>query len=126
MDVRTLRYFTVVAEEKHLTKAAKRLNMTQPPLGYQIKLLEEELGIKLLERNGKNIGLTENGKFVYEKSKYILGEFERTIGEIKNLDSLETGEIKLGVVPSYIPDIAKKIDEFRSKYPLIKFKIMDA
>lgn len=126
MDVRTLRYFTVVAEEEHLTKAAKRLNMTQPPLGYQIKLLEEELGIKLLDRNGKNIGLTEDGRIIYEKSKYILNQFEKTVQEMRNLEDLEKGEIRLGVAPNYISDVAKKIEEFRSKYPFINFKIIDA
>ncbi|MGD7010203.1 LysR family transcriptional regulator [Metabacillus sp. 84] len=53
MDVKQLRYFCTIAEEGQVTRAAKKLHMAQPPLSYQLKTLEEELGVLLLERNGK-------------------------------------------------------------------------
>ena len=62
MDIRKLRYFIVIAEEKQLTRAAQRLHMAQPPLSRQLSLLEQELSVNLFERNGRNMHLTEEGK----------------------------------------------------------------
>ncbi|MRR80318.1 LysR family transcriptional regulator, partial [Bacillus anthracis] len=53
MDIRKLRYFIVIAEEKQLTRAAQRLHMAQPPLSRQLSLLEQELSVNLFERNGR-------------------------------------------------------------------------
>lgn len=55
MDIRQLRYFIVIAEERQLTRAAHRLHMAQPPLSRQLSLLEQELSVKLFERNGRNM-----------------------------------------------------------------------
>ena len=69
MDLRTLTYFVVIAEELNITKAAKILNMSQPPLSNQMKGLEEELGTKLFIRGKRQLTLTEEGKYLYQKSK---------------------------------------------------------
>lgn len=62
MDIRQLRYFIAIAEEKQITAAAQRLHMTQPPLGQQLKNLEQELGVQLVIRNGKVLELTDAGQ----------------------------------------------------------------
>ena len=59
IDFKRLQYFLAVAEEGHITRAAKKLNIAQPPLSNQIKLLEKELGVQLLQKVGRNIQLTE-------------------------------------------------------------------
>ncbi len=69
MDIRKLRYFIVIAEEKQLTRAAQRLHMAQPPLSRQLSLLEQELSVNLFERNGRNMYLTEEGNILYTKAK---------------------------------------------------------
>lgn len=63
MDIRTLRYFLITAQERNFTKAANKLCMAQPPLSRQIKLLEEELGVTLFIRNSRQLQLTEEGVF---------------------------------------------------------------
>ena len=64
MDLRTLRYFTVVAEELNITHAAERLCMSQPPLSNQMKALEEELGTKLFIRGKRQLQLTDAGRLL--------------------------------------------------------------
>ena len=64
MDIRQLKYFQAIAEEGQISKAAKRLNMAQPPLSQQLKLLENELGVLLVERGPRQIKLTEAGQLL--------------------------------------------------------------
>ena len=64
MEFRTLHYFLTVAQERNITRAAEKLHMAQPPLTRQIKRLEEELGVPLLIRGGRQLQLTEEGRFL--------------------------------------------------------------
>lgn len=71
MDIRQLKYFLAVAEEGLVTKAADRLHITQSPLSQQMILLEQELGVQLLQRTKKHIGLTEAGYVLKRKAEQI-------------------------------------------------------
>lgn len=72
MDFRILRYFLAVAREQSFTKAAEQLHITQPTLSRQLAALEEELGVKLLVRSGRNITLTDQGIFFNEAAQELL------------------------------------------------------
>ena len=65
MDIRQLRYFIAIVEEKSVSAAARRLHLSQPPLSQQLKAMEEELGTPLLERSGKHMLVTDAGKTLY-------------------------------------------------------------
>lgn len=73
MDIRQLRYFCAIAEEGQISRAAQRLHIAQPPLSYQLKLLEEELGVKLIDRNTRSLSLTKAGLAFYQRAEQILG-----------------------------------------------------
>jgi DNA-binding transcriptional LysR family regulator len=80
MDLRQLRYFLAVAEERSVTRAAGRLHLTQPPLSAQLARLEHELGVELFVRHRRGVSLTAAGEQLRGHAERILGELERARG----------------------------------------------
>ena len=126
MDIKTLRYFVVVAEELNITKASKILMMSQPPLSNQIKHLEEELNTTLCIRGKRHLGLTEEGKYLYQKAKDIIYLNDKTTNEILLMNKGLSGTISIGLVEGMAPDIAAEwISDFLIKNPNVRFRILD-
>lgn len=80
MDLRTLRYFTVAAQELNITRAAQKLHMSQPPLSHQLRLLEEELGAPLFVRGKRRLQLTEEGAALLRRANELLDLAEGPAG----------------------------------------------
>lgn len=126
MDLRSLNYFSVVAEELNFTRAAQRLNMSQPPLSNQIKALEEELGTPLFIRGSRGLQLTEAGKLLYRRAAQLLDLAERTREEVASLAMGLSGTICLGSVAGLAPFLAAEwLAGFREEYPLVRFEIVN-
>lgn len=126
MDLRSLNYFSVVAEELNFTRAAERLNMSQPPLSNQIKGLEEELGSQLFIRGGRSLQLTEAGKLLYRRAAQLLDLAQRTQEEVSSLAMGLSGTICLGSVAGRAPFLAAQwLAGFREEYPLVRFEIVN-
>lgn len=89
MSLAQLSYFVAVAEEEHLTRAAKRLHVSQPPLTRQIHQLEEELGVRLFERSSKGMHLLPEGEALLVRAREILALVETTRSELRNLNVTE-------------------------------------
>ncbi|WHY79392.1 LysR family transcriptional regulator [Neobacillus sp. WH10] len=123
MDVKQLRYFSTIAQEGQITRAAKKLHMAQPPLSQQLKLLEQELGVLLMDRNGKNIELTEAGKVLYKRAQEILQRFDETVTEVKEVGEGIRGLLSIGSVKTCFSYIPEKIRYFREHYPLVSFRL---
>lgn len=100
MDIRQLLYFTTIAEEGSISAAAKKLHLSQPPLSYQMKLLEEELHLPLIERSARGIALTEAGRVLYKRAQGILELSELTRKEMLAMASGFTGTLHIGTVSS--------------------------
>ncbi|MBP2032642.1 DNA-binding transcriptional LysR family regulator [Clostridium algifaecis] len=127
MDIRQLKYFLKIVEKGSITKAAAELHIAQPPLSQQLKSLEDELGIKLIERNTRKIQITDAGKILQYRSKQILELTKNTEKELKDLKHGSKGILSLGTVPSSGTTILlKKINQFHEKYPHINFKIKES
>ena len=126
MELRVLKYFVTVAEELNITRAAEKLNISQPPLSNQIRALEEELDTVLFIRGKRHLLLTESGQLLYRHAKEILSLSEKTSNEIRQMGKNISGTISIGLVEGSAPDIASKwIESLIRKYPDIKFRIMD-
>lgn len=127
MDIRQLRYFTVIVEEGTLTGAARRLNMTQPPLTAQLKLLEEELKCPLFDRDGKRLHLTEAGLHFYERALRILGMCDAAVTEMADFQEGAAGTLRIGVISSVKDQLFPSwICRFWKEYPNIRYEIYTA
>jgi DNA-binding transcriptional LysR family regulator len=124
MDIKQLTYFIAIVEEGNITSAANKLHMAQPPLSNQLKLLEDELGTKLLERGARKVKLTDAGKILYKRAKHILEITNSTAKEIEEFRKGIQGTLKLGTISSSgTVLLSRRIIDFNKKYPNIKFEI---
>ncbi len=96
MELRHLRYFVAVAEELHFTRAAERLHMAQPPLSQQIRALEDELGVRLLERTRRSVALTDAGAVLLERARTLLAAAQALPAELQRVARGEEGELRIG------------------------------
>ncbi len=125
MDIRQLRYFVTIAHEGQITRAAKQLNMEQPPLSRQLKQMEEELGVLLFERTGKQLKLTDTGELLRQKAEQLLFQYEEAIREVQENEEGLRGTLAVGAVVSCISLLPRQIERFREAYPQVTYKIVE-
>lgn len=123
MDIRQLKYFIVIAEEKQISAAAKKLYMSQPPLSQQLKKMEKSLGEILFERSGKFLELTEAGKTLYKYALQITQMLEEAKSEIADVGEGMDGRLSVGINTFSLSNLNEVFHQFRSKYPKMKYKI---
>jgi len=123
MEMRHLRYFIAVAEERNFTRAAKRLNIAQPPLSRQIQQLEETLGVQLLERNSRPLNLTETGKFFYHHATQLLAQTAELESMTRRVGNIERS-LSVGYVSSTLYGLLPKIiRRFRDENPTVELSL---
>ena len=124
MDLRSLKYFTVVAQELNITRAAEKLNMSQPPLSNQLKALEEELGVTLLIRGKRHLQLTEAGNLLLRRANQMLELADKTRQELADLKDGLSGTISIGIVEGRAPFLVSRwISGFREEFPRIQYSL---
>nr|WP_188536160.1 LysR substrate-binding domain-containing protein [Kocuria dechangensis] len=96
MEIRQLNYFIAVAEERHFGRAAKRLHMAQPPLSQQIRQLEEQLGVRLLDRTTRRVDLTAAGQVLLDRGRRIINEIEALKADVYQVGQGATGVLRVG------------------------------
>ncbi|WEG11053.1 LysR family transcriptional regulator [Pullulanibacillus sp. KACC 23026] len=123
MDIRQLRYFCTIYEEKQITKAAKILHMAQPPLSHQLRQLEEELGVPLIIRDLKKWEVTEAGHRLYERAKKVLTFLEDTKKEITEIHNGMSGTLSIGTSSICMSYLTEHLNKFHKAYPNVYIKI---
>jgi DNA-binding transcriptional LysR family regulator len=126
IDLRQLRYFVAVAEELHFGRAARRLNMSQPPLSQQIKALENFLGVVLFHRTNRCVELTPAGYYFLPEAKKILLNIVQVAEMTKHAEAGLTGRLRIGVNFSapFHPFTSKLLQDFRERYPHIQTELI--
>lgn len=124
VELRHLRYFLAVAEEKHFGRAADRLHMAQPPLSSQIKQLETELGTLLLERTTRKVELTDAGALLMKRARQILADVEAAKTDVGEIGRGAAGVLRVGFsgTATYrlMPEIVRVA---RERFPLVRLQI---
>src|SRR5436305_8633252 len=121
MELRHLRYFVAVAEERHVTRAAERLGIQQPPLSQQIRALETELDVQLFRRKPRGVELTQAGEALLAEARGILDRVEHAGAAARRTARGEAGRIGLGFTSSasFHPFVPRAIRAFREAHPLL-------
>jgi len=128
MELRHLRYFVAVAEEGSVTRAAERLGIQQPPLGLQIRALEDELGVQLFDRQPKRLSLNAAGVVFLERARQVLAVAEEAVEHVRRFDQGERGRLTVGFTSSaslhhLTPHLLRA---FRQAYPLIQLEVEES
>lgn len=126
MELRQIEYFSAIRKYKNYTKAAQKLHVSQPTLSVAIQKLEEELGVKLLERNNKGIELTREGEIFLEKGEKILNDIENLEKIMEDLKPTAKKHLKVAF-PSTVGSWLWKVllQNLKKQYPNIDLEILD-
>ena len=128
MELRHLRYFIAVAEEGHITRAAERLDMQQPPLSAQIAALERELDVKLFHRKARGVELTDAGRAFLEGARATLAHLDRACEKTRRIARGDEGRISVGVTPTcmYHPFVPQVVRAFREAHPNVVLRLQES
>jgi DNA-binding transcriptional LysR family regulator len=126
MELRHLRYFVAVAEEENVTRAAERLHVSQPPLSWQIRDLEQELGVDLFERTARSVSLTEAGKIFLREARAVLQRAEEATAKVRAAGRRPTGNLSVGFAPSLTVDLLPTaLRSFQKNHPSVRVSLHD-
>jgi len=128
MDLRALRYFAAVAESGHMTRAAERLGIQQPPLSQQIKQLERTLGLQLFKRHPRGVTLTEAGRLFQAEAQRLLDDAQAMRTRMQRVAEGQAGVLRVGFTSSaaahrFVPDALRA---FRQAHPGIELQLREA
>ena len=126
MDIRLLRYFSVLAEELHFGRAAVRLHMSQPPLSQQIRLLEAELGTPLFLRTQRRVELTDAGVVLQKQLPIVFTQLERALDLTRQAGRGHMGMLEIGVISSVMFGIVPHLlSVFSQRYPNVSWNLKE-
>src|SRR5688500_8710588 len=126
MELRHLRYFVAVADTLNFTRAAAALHVAQPSLTRQIQNLEEEIGVRLLDRSKKHVGLTDEGRAFLVDAKRLLALAAESVQAVQRLNRGETGQLNIGYLSNFNFDLLPRtLATFRQDHPLVSLNLFD-
>lgn len=126
MNLKQMQYFLTIADEGSISRAARVLHISQPPLSQQLRRLEEELRVRLFIRGARTMRLTDAGQVLYQHVQNILELSERAVKDLQQFGDEERGSLRIGMASSSaVPYVLERIRPFRKKYPRMGFRIYE-
>jgi DNA-binding transcriptional LysR family regulator len=126
MELRQLRYLVALADERHFTRAAEREHIAQPALSQQIRRLEREIGMPLVERTTRRVAMTGAGELLVARARRVLAEIEAASAELQGLSGLLTGRVTVGAMHTMGPiDVSLVLAEFRQRHPGVELTVRE-
>ncbi len=126
VEIKHLRSCVTLAEELHFGRAAQRLSIVQPALSMQIKMLEEELGVRLFERNRHSVALTEVGTLFLPEARATLYQSAHAADVARACGRGEIGRVRFGFVSSVLPQLLPRlIRSLHARFPRIELELKD-
>lgn len=125
IELRHLRQFVAVAEEGHVTRAAERLGMQQPPLSQRIKAIETELDVQLFRRKARGVELTEAGRVFLDRARSTISQYDGAFEATRSAARGEQGRLSVGVMPTapFHPFVPFAIRAFRGAFPHVSLTL---
>ncbi len=123
MEITQIRYFLEVAESEHMTESAERLHIAQPALSRSIRKMEDELGVPLFEPRGRNIVLTEYGRFLQTKLSPMISELDRLPELLRTMAKLQSETVHLNVLAASSL-ITEAIIEYKANHKDLNFQLL--
>ena len=126
MELRQLRYLLALAEERHFTRAAAREHIAQPALSQQIRRLEDEVGLELVQRTTRRVALTEAGVLLVARARRILAEVDAAQTELQGLRGIQTGHVTVGTMHTMGPvDVSLALAMFHQRHPGVDLTVRE-
>ena len=127
MDIRHLKYFVAISEERSLSAASQRLGVAQPSLSQHVIRLEEELGVPLMVRSPRGIVLTEEGNLLARHAREICRSLDRCVADLKETGGAPRGPVAFGMPPSVSMVMSVPLAEtVRVEMPLVRLQAIEA
>jgi DNA-binding transcriptional LysR family regulator len=126
MELRQLRYLVALADERHFTRAAQREHIAQPALSQQIRRLEAELGLTLVERTTRRVAMTHAGDLLVARARRMLAELEAAEAELASLAGVQAGRLSVGALHTMGPvDLSQLLASFHRSHPGIELTVRE-
>jgi LysR family transcriptional activator of glutamate synthase operon len=126
MELRQLRYLVALAEERNFTRAAAREHIAQPALSQQVRRLESEVGLPLVERTTRRVAVTPAGELLVARARRILAEVEAAANELQSLRGIETGHVSVGAMHTMGPvDVSLALAIFHQRHPGVELTVRE-
>src|SRR5690606_10850171 len=127
LSTRQLRAFVALADEKHFTRAAQRCHLTQPAFSALIRTLEDAAGVRLFDRNTRNVELTAEGRVLDASARRLLGELDLVVEDLRDHAARRRGHVTIAALPSlaagWLPGLLAR---FHDDFPGISLQLRDA
>jgi DNA-binding transcriptional LysR family regulator len=126
MNLRQLRYLVALADERHFTRAAAREHVAQPALSQQIRRLEAELGMALVERTTRKVAMTQAGELLVSRARRALAELDAAQAELQSLAGVQAGRLSIGALHTMGPvDVSLLLATFHERYPAVDLTVRE-